>query len=91
MCVAHGCVVTLVNQVFLGFHIVIKAGFCQSQLVGDVTEGSRARALGIKKLGRPRQYGRVFRFVLDTAIEGRTVFGDCAQSEIIRKIRFFEL
>ena len=70
MGMAHGCVVALVDQVFFGFNVVVEAGFGQSKLVGDIAQGRGASAFGIKKLGRPGQYGGMFRFVLDTAIEG---------------------
>ena len=70
MGMAHGRVVALVDQVFFGFYVIVETGFGQSQLIGDIAQRGRASALGIKKLGRPGQYGGMFRFVLDTAIEG---------------------
>ena len=67
--VLQGCHITLVNQVFFGFDVVVEAGFGQAQAFGDIPQRGGARALGIKQLGRLRQDCRALGIVLGGAVE----------------------
>ena len=63
--------VALVDQFFLGFDVVVEAGFGQAQTLGDVAQGGGSGALGVKQLGRLRQDCRAFGIVLSRAVERR--------------------
>ena len=61
--------VALVDELFLGFDVVVEAGFGQPQALGDVLEGGCPGAFGIKQLGCLRQNGNTLGIVLGRAVK----------------------
>ena len=74
MRLAHIGVVTLVNQVFLGGDIVVKAGLGKTQTACHIGQRGRSRSLGIKQLGGTGKHRSMLGFTLQTAAEGRAMY-----------------
>ena len=63
------CHVALVDQFFLGFYIVVQAGFGEAQALGDIAQGGSPGALVIKQLGSLGQDRHPLGVVLSRAIK----------------------
>ena len=70
--VGQGRQVALVDQLFLGFDVVVEAGLGQPQVLGNVLQGGGAGALVIEQTGGLGQDGQALGVVLHGAVEGRS-------------------
>ena len=69
----HIGVIALVDQIFLGRHVVIKAGFGEPQSAGHIGQGGGACPLGIEQFRCTGQHSRALGLALQAATEGRAI------------------